>query len=76
MGIQLVSCNYLDDFLFLHKFSEECDRLVRIFLHICENIGVPVAMEKTEWSDNLIVFLGLLLDGEQILDKCSRRKEN
>ena len=30
---------------------------------MCRELGVPVSMEKTEWASELIVFLGILLDG-------------
>ena len=41
--------------------------MVRFFLHLCEQLGVPVAHEKTEWGDSYMVFLGILLDGEHQL---------
>ena len=50
--------NYLDDYL----FAVECDRQIRIFLDICEDIRFPVALEKTFWGSIIIVFLGLMLD--------------
>ena len=30
---------------------------------ICEKLGVPVSEEKTELATNIIVFLGILLNG-------------
>ena len=56
--------NYLDDFLFLSDSEEECNRMVRTFLNICDEIGFPVSLEKTEWASKTLVFLGILLDGE------------
>ena len=41
--------------------AEGCDDLVRKFL--CNMINFPVALEKTEWASEMIVFLGVLLDG-------------
>ena len=55
--------NYLDDFLFLARTLLEGNDNVLKFLDICEQIGCPVALEKTEWSSPLMVFLGILLDG-------------
>ena len=55
--------NYLDDFLFMEESAEGCDKLVRKFLEICIMINFPVALEKTEWASEMIVFLGVLLDG-------------
>ena len=59
--------NYLDDFLFIAHGQLECDNMVRAFLNMCQDIGCPVALEKTEWSATLMVFLGILIDGENRL---------
>ena len=55
--------NYLDDFLFLALTKIVCDWLMSEFLDLCKDIGIPVALEKTEWGTMVIVFLGILLDG-------------
>ena len=39
--------------------------MVHEFLAICKRICCPIAMEKTEWPDALMVFLGMLLDGKR-----------
>ena len=58
------SCtNYLDDFLFVSPTEDECNTMVRIFLHMCERIGCPVSLNKMEWASSQIVFLGVILDG-------------
>ena len=54
--------NYLDDFLFLALLRAFCDRQVQLFLDLCKEINFPVSLEKTSWSDSIIVFLGLLID--------------
>ena len=54
--------NYLDDFLFISDSPGKCDNMVRKFLLICENIGFPVSEEKTIWSTDIMIFLGILLD--------------
>ena len=41
------------------------NNMVRQFLEICQNIGCPVALDKTEWGTTQIVFLGILLDGRR-----------
>ena len=56
--------NYLDDFLFIEKDEESCNQMVRNFLEICDDIGCPVAFDKTEWATDKIIFLGILLDGK------------
>ena len=56
--------NYLDDFLFIAKTIMICNNMIQGFLDICGQLGVLVSMEKTEWASEMIVFLGILLDGK------------
>ena len=56
--------NYLDDFLFLALTKIICDGMIKVFLQVCEELNVPVAAEKTEWSDLRMIFLGILMDGK------------
>ena len=55
--------NYLDDFLFLARTIAKCNYLISAFLTLCEEVGVPISDDKTEWGTTLIVFLGILLNG-------------
>ena len=55
--------NYLDDFLFVARSCDRVNRTVRQFLTVCEEIGCPVALDKTEWGATQMVFLGILLNG-------------
>ena len=55
--------NYLDDFLFMALCRLRCNELMRIFLELCEELCIPVSVEKTEWASTLMIFLGILLDG-------------
>ena len=69
--------NYLDDFLFMALKLLQCNNMVRVFLEICKAIGCPVSMEKTEWATQLLVFLGVLLNGKSLtlsipLEKCNK----
>ena len=57
-----IPVNYLDDFLFIAMLKCLCDGQVQMFIDLCKQIGLPVAMEKTEWSSEIITFLGLLLN--------------
>ena len=41
--------------------------MISSFLHLCEELGIPVSMEKTEWALELIVFLGVLLDRRRLM---------
>ena len=49
---------------------------MQTFLDLCRDLGVPVAMEKTEWATMKIVFLGILLDGENCLLVVPQEKKN
>ena len=55
--------NYLDDFLFIDITLGICNKSVEEFLKICVTIGCPISQDKTEWATQLIVFLGVLLNG-------------
>ena len=59
--------NYLDDFLFIAFSKAICDGMIEEFIKLCEHLGVPVAHEKTEWAGTLIVFLGILFDGKNLV---------
>ena len=55
--------NYLDDYLFLAVNEQECNQLVSEFICLCERIGCPVALDKTEPANIRLQFLGIMLDG-------------
>ena len=55
--------NYLDDFLFITTVMRLCNWLIQKFLDLCQEVGMPINMSKTEWASQLIVFLGILLNG-------------
>ena len=59
--------NYLDDFLFIALTLIRCNYLIQEFLNLCSEIGIPIALDKTEWAAIRIVFLGILLDGEHLI---------
>ena len=52
----------LDDFLILEKSHEACAASLQRFLHFCEDIGVPMAPEKTEGRNQVLTFAGIELD--------------
>ena len=58
--------NYLDDFLFIALTLLRCNSLISTFLKLCDSLGIPVSMNKTEWGSIRIVFLGIMLDGESL----------
>ena len=59
--------NYLDDFLFIALCLEICNGMVKQFLLVCDTVGCPVSLEKTEYASSLIIFLGVLLNGHRRL---------
>ena len=59
--------NYLDDFLFIEYTRSACNEMVRKFFHLCNELGVPIALEKTEWGSDQVVFLGILVDGKNLM---------
>ena len=54
--------NYLDDFLFIAFLKSLCNEQIDTFIQICKDINFPVAIEKTVWADQIVIFLGLLID--------------
>ena len=56
--------NYLDEFLFVAATLLLCNYLIQEFLDLCQELGVPIALDKTEWGSLRVVFLGILLDGQ------------
>ena len=55
--------NYLDDFLFLSLIRALCNQQMEYFFEICELVGCPIALDKTEMASSMIIFLGMLLNG-------------
>ena len=45
-----VITNYLDDFLFVGLSEESCNNMLNTFIEMCNHIGFPVAMDKTEFA--------------------------
>ncbi len=55
--------HYLDDWLFVGEAdSNQCQMMLEKFTDICEQLGVPLAKEKTVAPTQKITFLGLELD--------------
>ena len=54
----------MDDFLFIALLQAICDQMIKAFMKLCQEINIPIAVEKTEWASMLIVFLGILMDGD------------
>ena len=56
--------NYLDDFLFAALTKRIRDMMLQTFMEMCGHLGFPISAEKTKWGSTIVVFLGILLDGE------------
>ncbi|KAK3096561.1 hypothetical protein FSP39_001295 [Pinctada imbricata] len=55
--------HYLDDFLFCAKHgTTQCHELMRKFNEICQELGVPIAEDKTEGPTTRLTFLGIEFD--------------
>lgn len=59
------TAHYLDDFLFSGPpGTGTCERLLKTFMDTCQELGVPLAHEKTEGPDKCLTFLGVELDSK------------
>ena len=58
---------YLDDFLFTALLKAICDGQIHVFMDICNQINLPVNIDKTFWGTTTLVFLGLLIDTVRML---------
>lgn len=54
--------NYLDDFLFIALLKTCANSLLQSFLDLCDLIKFPVSLDKTFWAEQVMVFLGILID--------------
>ncbi len=54
--------HYLDDFFFCNIMKQICNRDMSTFFDVCKDVNFPVAMDKTFWAAQFMVFLGLGLD--------------
>ena len=56
----------LDDFLFVSNSYEDCYNALMLFLEICQEIGVPMALDKTFGPYQALPFAGILLDSRDM----------
>ena len=52
----------IDDFLFIALTFKGCNKLLKAFSKLCDDIGVPLAPHKTTVPDVEVIFLGILLN--------------
>ena len=58
--------HYLDDYLIAGPpTSTQCARHLTTFLEVCDDLGIPVAMDKVDGPAAVLTFLGLELDSTQ-----------
>ena len=61
--LQIPCCiHILDDFLILARTENQCRMLLQRFLHLCAELGVPIADEKTVGPASCLSFAGIELD--------------
>ena len=66
-GRKMSVCAYLDDYMFVAEMEHTCNLMVSRFMDMCSYLGIPIAVEKTDWASTRIVFLGILILGDQLL---------
>lgn len=54
--------HYLDDYLFGGKSHVECGQKLQAFMDFCQELGFPVAADKTAGPAQIMVFLGMTMD--------------
>lgn len=54
--------HYLDDFLGGNTDCDNCRLNMQVFQQVMQELGVPIATEKTAGPSEVLVFLGLLLN--------------
>ena len=52
----------IDDFLFIALTFKQCSILLKDFIQLCKDIGVPLAPDKTTVPDTTVIFLGIHLN--------------
>lgn len=62
--------HYLADFLGGDKSSQDCQASMANFQKCVDELNIPVALEKSEGPAEVLVFLGLELDSNQMIGIC------
>ena len=56
------------------KGSEFCGMLLHAFQKVCDTLGVPLAVEKTEGPTTIITFLGLDINSDRQVVRVPQEK--
>ena len=55
--------HYLDDFITMGPLGPQvCGRNLDIIFRACEELGIPLAMKKSESPTTCLIFLGIKID--------------
>ena len=55
--------HYLDDFILVGKIiSNDSSTLMNTFMDVCDELGIPIAENKTVGPSKIITFLGFIID--------------
>ena len=67
--------HYLDDFLVAgEKETDDCVKLMDCYKNLCDELGVPLAIEKTIGPTSCITYLGLEIDTNDMLVRIPSEK--
>lgn len=62
-----IQIHYLDDFLlFGRPGSDEAGSVLRLAFSVCRQLGIPIALHKTEGPSTVLTFLGILVDSARM----------
>ncbi|XP_055332307.1 uncharacterized protein LOC129584213 [Paramacrobiotus metropolitanus] len=57
--------HYVDDYLFVGSpGTDDCSTLMTAMREVCEELGVPLALDKTEGPATRLIFLGIEIDSD------------
>ena len=55
--------HYLDDFIFIgSEWSNDCSLLMETFMNVSNELGIPIAEDKTVGPTKVLTFLGFVID--------------
>ena len=67
--------HYVDDFLFAGEANtDHCLIIMKNFIFCCDQMGFPIASEKTVWPTTCIVYLGLEIDSMEMVVRMPEEK--
>ena len=64
-GIQYI-IHYLDDFFMARAAKDKCASDMAIMVSVCDELGVPIASDKTVGPTNTITYLGIEIESNKM----------